>query len=112
MEVQEGSEVTVRTVFVADCGFLESGFRCGVGTASEAEKRLTMMLFSRIFDSLAGRNYDPELFNYALPCLSAIGSALPPDYALVKSDDDDLEANKVRTDGRISYQPNPPETST
>ena len=85
-----------------------------LGTASEAEKRLTMMLFSRIFDSLAGRNYDPELFNYALPCLSAIGSALPPDYALVKTEDDEMETRKSPGGDvmRLGYQPNPVETST
>ncbi|XP_055337214.1 ryanodine receptor-like isoform X3 [Paramacrobiotus metropolitanus] len=88
-----------------------SGFG-SYGTASEAEKRLTMMLFSRIFDSLAGRSYDPELFNYALPCLSAIGSALPPDYALVKTANDEQEMTPRRTDGRIGYQPSPVETST
>ncbi|OQV16827.1 Ryanodine receptor [Hypsibius exemplaris] len=85
------------------------------GTASEPEKRLTMMLFSRIFDSLAARSYDPELFNYALPCLSAIGSALPPDYALVKTDDDDVEPQKLAGHNeviRMGYQPRPVETST
>ncbi len=43
-----------------------------------------MTLFSSIFDSLSRMEYDPELFGKALPCLTAIGCALPPDYA--KSD--------------------------
>ena len=80
-----------------------------------------MMLFSRIFDSLAGRNYDPELFNYALPCLSAIGSALPPDYALMKTEEDEMIANKAAevagqaASGMVAktgYHPKPVETST
>ena len=54
------------------------------GCASEEEKKLTMTLFSSIFDSLSRMEYDPELFGKALPCLTAIGCALPPDYA--KSD--------------------------
>lgn len=54
------------------------------GCASEEEKKLTMTLFSSIFDSLSKMEYDPELFGKALPCLTAIGCALPPDYA--KSD--------------------------
>lgn len=33
------------------------------GTASEEEKRLTMILFTNIFDSLAKMEYDPELFS-------------------------------------------------
>jgi ryanodine receptor 2 len=43
------------------------------GTSSDEEKRLTMMLFSNIFDSLSKMDYDPELFGKALPCLTAIG---------------------------------------
>ena len=40
-----------------------------------------MQLFTRIFDALANRPYEPDLFGKALPCLSAIGCALAPDYA-------------------------------
>ncbi|XP_052827801.1 ryanodine receptor isoform X7 [Octopus bimaculoides] len=57
------------------------------GSASEEERRLTMVLFSGIFDSLAQRGYDPELFSRALPCLSAIGCAMSPDYSLTNQDD-------------------------
>lgn len=49
-----------------------------------------MLLFSNIFDSLSNMDYDPELFGKALPCLIAIGCALPPDYSLSKNTDDDL----------------------
>lgn len=49
--------------------------------ASEEEKKLTMTLFQNIFDALAKRPYNPELFGRALPCLSAIGGALSPDYS-------------------------------
>ncbi|KAI6242082.1 Ryanodine receptor 1 [Aphelenchoides fujianensis] len=52
------------------------------GVASETEKRLSMLLFYAIFDSLGSKPYDPELFGKALPCLTAIGSAISPDYAL------------------------------
>ncbi len=34
-----------------------------------------------IFDSLSKMEYDPELFGKALPCLTAIACALPPDYS-------------------------------
>ncbi|KAG5681994.1 hypothetical protein PVAND_011393 [Polypedilum vanderplanki] len=60
------------------------------GTSSDEEKRLTMLLFSNIFDSLSNMDYEPELFGKALPCLIAIGCALPPDYSLSKNTDDDL----------------------
>lgn len=49
-----------------------------------------MLLFSNIFDSLSNMDYEPELFGKALPCLIAIGCALPPDYSLSKNTDDDL----------------------
>uniref|UniRef100_A0A8C3CSH5 Ryanodine receptor 3 n=1 Tax=Cairina moschata TaxID=8855 RepID=A0A8C3CSH5_CAIMO len=49
------------------------------GIAAEEELHLTEKLFWGIFDSLSHK-YDPELFRMALPCLSAIAGALPPDY--------------------------------
>uniref|UniRef100_UPI00358EA68B ryanodine receptor 2-like n=1 Tax=Myxine glutinosa TaxID=7769 RepID=UPI00358EA68B len=52
----------------------------GFGTASEEELHLTRKLFWGIFDSLAQQRCEPELFKVALPCLSAIAGALPPDY--------------------------------
>lgn len=67
------------------------------GASSDEEKRLTMMLFSNIFDSLSKMDYDPELFGKALPCLSAIGCALPPDYSLSKNYDDEWYSNKNTT---------------
>ncbi|KAK2533298.1 Ryr3 [Columba livia] len=57
---------------------------CGIAT--EEELHLTEKLFWGIFDSLSHKflsllqKYDPELFRMALPCLSAIAGALPPDY--------------------------------
>ncbi|KAM4542025.1 ryanodine receptor 3 isoform 5-T5 [Odontesthes bonariensis] len=50
------------------------------GTASEDELLLTKRIFWGVFDSLSQRKYDPELFKMAMPCLSAIAGALPPDY--------------------------------
>lgn len=60
------------------------------GCATEEEKRLTMILFSRLFDALARRAYDPELFSKALPCLAAIGCALSPDYAISSRDTESI----------------------
>ncbi|KAH0620577.1 hypothetical protein JD844_021198 [Phrynosoma platyrhinos] len=50
------------------------------GIAAEEELHLTEKLFWGIFDSLSSKKYDPDLFRMALPCLSAIAGALPPDY--------------------------------
>uniref|UniRef100_A0A8I3Q8P6 Ryanodine receptor 3 n=1 Tax=Canis lupus familiaris TaxID=9615 RepID=A0A8I3Q8P6_CANLF len=50
------------------------------GLAVEEELHLTEKLFWGIFDSLSHKKYDPDLFRMALPCLSAIAGALPPDY--------------------------------
>uniref|UniRef100_A0A2K6G8I3 Ryanodine receptor 3 n=1 Tax=Propithecus coquereli TaxID=379532 RepID=A0A2K6G8I3_PROCO len=52
----------------------------GYGLAVEEELHLTEKLFWGIFDSLSHKKYDPDLFRMALPCLSAIAGALPPDY--------------------------------
>lgn len=70
------------------------------GASSDEEKRLTMMLFSNIFDSLSKMEYDPELFGRALPCLTAIGCALPPDYSLSSNYDDEWYTNKSASTGK------------
>ncbi|XP_034937910.1 ryanodine receptor isoform X2 [Chelonus insularis] len=83
------------------------------GASSDEEKRLTMVLFSNIFDSLSKMDYDPELFGKALPCLTAIGCALPPDYSLSKNYDDEWYSSKSAStqspDG--PYNPQPINTS-
>lgn len=79
------------------------------GAASDEEKRLTMMLFSNIFDSLSNMDYDPELFGKALPCLIAIGCALPPDYSLPQKSDDDYYA--PGNPDQPQYNPQPINTS-
>uniref|UniRef100_A0A6P7G955 Ryanodine receptor-like n=1 Tax=Diabrotica virgifera virgifera TaxID=50390 RepID=A0A6P7G955_DIAVI len=58
-------------------------------------------------------DYDPELFGKALPCLTAIGCALPPDYSLSKNYDDEWyhsKSDKSGTDG--PYNPQPINTSS
>ncbi|KAE9549703.1 hypothetical protein FO519_007091 [Halicephalobus sp. NKZ332] len=67
------------------------------GVATEVEKRLSMLLFYAIFDSLGSKPYDPELFGKALPCLMAIGSAISPDYTLT-SGGEKAELAKVQED--------------
>ncbi|XP_064623398.1 ryanodine receptor-like isoform X6 [Lineus longissimus] len=92
------------------CGrYYGSGGWGSLGSATEEEKRLTMVLFSGIFDSLAKRAYDPELFSKALPCLSAIGCALSPDYALTHQDDNLSKPSSYDTDG--PYVPRPVDTN-
>ena len=53
---------------------------------------MTMTLFSSIFDSLSKMEYDPELFGKALPCLTSIACALPPDYAKSDAAEEDMFA--------------------
>lgn len=53
--------------------------------------------------------YDPELFSKALPCLSAIGCALSPDYALTHQDDNLSKPSSYDTDG--PYVPRPVDTN-
>ncbi|CAF3021990.1 unnamed protein product, partial [Rotaria sp. Silwood2] len=98
--------------------------------AAEEEKRLTMMLSQKIFDTLASRAYDPELFGKALPCLTdkcvtnlfkeifeyilvliAIGSALSPDYAYSITQQDYLDHEREKVEMSRSYESNPADTS-
>ena len=80
------------------------------GCASDEEKKLTMTLFSSIFESLSTMEYDPTLFGQALPCLIAIANALPPDYAKPDNNDDDMFA-KTGGDTVGPYTPMPIETN-
>ena len=86
--LNEYSNVALRmlTLFYERCSryYGAAGGQGAYGCASDEEKKLTMTLFSSIFDSLSKMEYDPELFGKALPCLTSIACALPPDYA--KSD--------------------------
>ncbi|XP_067101321.1 LOW QUALITY PROTEIN: ryanodine receptor 2 [Osmerus mordax] len=50
------------------------------GASSDEELHLSRKLFWGIFDALSRKGYDQELFKLALPCLSAVAGALPPDY--------------------------------
>ena len=77
------------------------------GCASDEEKKLTMTLFSSIFDSLSTMEYDPQLFGQALPCLIAIACALPPDYAKPDSGDDDMFAKSPGGNTVGPYTPMP-----
>ncbi|XP_036227360.2 ryanodine receptor isoform X18 [Bactrocera oleae] len=80
------------------------------GASSDEEKRLTMLLFSNIFDSLSNMDYDPELFGKALPCLIAIGCALPPDYSLSKNTDEDYYGRQSGAPDQPQYDPQPIDT--
>lgn len=84
------------TLWYERCGRYYGSSPIGGVQASEEEKRLTMTLFTRIFDALAKRTYDPELFSKALPCLSAIGSALSPDYSYYESKTNDTDGGLRR----------------
>ena len=63
--------------------------------------------------SLAGasfQDYEPELFGKALPCLSAIGCSLPPDYSLSRNNYDEFYGSKINvqmepSDGPYNPQP-------
>uniref|UniRef100_A0A0R3WJP3 B30.2/SPRY domain-containing protein n=1 Tax=Hydatigena taeniaeformis TaxID=6205 RepID=A0A0R3WJP3_HYDTA len=65
---------------LSDTAFVRATAAGMTTTATEEEKNLTAELFSLIFNNLSCRRYDAELYVYALPCLTAIGCALPPDY--------------------------------
>ncbi|XP_023320280.1 ryanodine receptor isoform X3 [Eurytemora carolleeae] len=81
------------------------------GCASDEEKKLSMALFSSIFDSLSNMEYDANLFGMALPCLTAIGSALPPDYAMVDHGDEDMFSKPGVVNDIGPYTPLPIDTS-
>ncbi|XP_054861875.1 ryanodine receptor 3-like isoform X4 [Amphiprion ocellaris] len=79
------------------------------GTASEDELLLTKKIFWGVFDSLSQRKYDPELFKMAMPCLSAIAGALPPDY--VDASINTTVEKPVSVDAQGNFDPKPISTA-
>ncbi|MBN3304979.1 RYR3 protein, partial [Amia calva] len=79
------------------------------GMASEEEVLLTKKLFWGIFDSLSQKKYDPELFKMAMPCLSAIAGALPPDY--VDASITTMLEKQASVDAQGNFDPKPISTA-
>ncbi|XP_056627769.1 ryanodine receptor 2 isoform X3 [Triplophysa dalaica] len=80
------------------------------GAASDEELHLSRKLFWGIFDALARKKYDVELFKLALPCLSAVGGALPPDY--MESNYVAMMEKQSSMDAEGNFNPQPADTSS
>ncbi|CAL8272401.1 unnamed protein product [Merluccius merluccius] len=80
------------------------------GMASDEELLLTKKIFWGVFDSLSQRKYDSELFKMAMPCLSAISGALPPDY-VDASISTTVQEKPVSVDAHGNFDPKPINTS-
>uniref|UniRef100_A0A8V0YA01 Ryanodine receptor 1 n=1 Tax=Gallus gallus TaxID=9031 RepID=A0A8V0YA01_CHICK len=78
------------------------------GVSSEEELHLTRKLFWGIFESLAHKKFDPELYKLAMPCLCAIAGALPPDY--VDASYSSKTEKKASVDAEGNFDPKPVET--
>ncbi|KAM8814823.1 ryanodine receptor 2 isoform 1-T1 [Rhynchonycteris naso] len=79
------------------------------GAASEEELHLSRKLFWGIFDALSQKKYEQELFKLALPCLSAVAGALPPDY--MESNYVSMMEKQSSMDSEGNFNPQPVETS-
>ncbi|KAG1945378.1 ryanodine receptor [Pimephales promelas] len=80
------------------------------GAASDEELHLSRKLFWGIFDALARKKYDVELFKLALPCLSAVAGALPPDY--MESNYVAMMEKQSSMDAEGNFNPQPADTSS
>ncbi|XP_052468031.1 ryanodine receptor 2 isoform X4 [Carassius gibelio] len=80
------------------------------GVASDEELHLSRKLFWGIFDALARKKYEVELFKLALPCLSAVGGALPPDY--MESNYMAMMEKQSSMDAEGNFNPQPADTSS
>ena len=78
------------------------------GVASDEERHLTMRLFWGLFDALSSKKFDEIMVARALPCLCAIGNALPPDYAVPTQIDDGQRTSQLDKNG--NYDPKPVNT--
>uniref|UniRef100_A0A7N6A8U4 Ryanodine receptor 2 n=1 Tax=Anabas testudineus TaxID=64144 RepID=A0A7N6A8U4_ANATE len=79
------------------------------GAASDEELHLSRKLFWGIFDALSHKQYDQELFKLALPCLSAVAGALPPDY--MESNYMAMMEKQSSMDSEGNFTPQPADTS-
>ncbi|XP_078504129.1 ryanodine receptor 2 [Lissotriton helveticus] len=79
------------------------------GTASEEELHLSRKLFWGIFDALSQKKYEQELFKLALPCLSSVAGALPPDY--MESNYVSMMVKQSSMDSEGNFNPQPVDTS-
>ncbi|XP_041269603.1 ryanodine receptor 1-like [Onychostruthus taczanowskii] len=79
-----------------------------MGVSSEEELHLTRKLFWGIFDSLAHKKFEAELYKLAMPCLCAIAGALPPDY--VDASYSSRTEKKASVDAEGNFDPKPVET--
>ncbi|MBN3288490.1 RYR2 protein, partial [Polyodon spathula] len=79
------------------------------GAASEEELHLSRKLFWGIFDALSQKRYEQELFKLALPCLSAVAGALPPDY--MESNYVVMMEKQSSMDAEGNFNPQPADTS-
>ncbi|XP_034148455.1 ryanodine receptor 2 isoform X4 [Esox lucius] len=79
------------------------------GASSDEELHLSRKLFSGIFDALSRKRYDQELFKLALPCLSAVAGALPPDY--MESSYVTMMEKQSSMDSEGNFTPQPADTN-
>ncbi|XP_029456052.1 LOW QUALITY PROTEIN: ryanodine receptor 3 [Rhinatrema bivittatum] len=75
------------------------------GLALEEELHLTEKLFWGIFDSLSHKKYSADLFKMALPCLSAISGALPPDHLDIRIKTAFEKQTSVDSEGNFDPKP-------
>ncbi|XP_046719892.1 ryanodine receptor 1-like isoform X1 [Silurus meridionalis] len=78
------------------------------GTTSEEELHLSRKLFWGIFESLAHKKFDAELFKIAMPCICAIAGAIPPDYVDASYS---ATEKKATVDAEGNFDPRPVETT-
>ncbi|KAM3863107.1 ryanodine receptor 2-like [Diretmus argenteus] len=75
------------------------------GLASEEELHLSRKLFWKVFNALAKKPYEPELFRLSLQCLAAVAGALPPDHMDPCCMSRMERKGSVDTDGHFDPQP-------
>ncbi|KAG7516593.1 ryanodine receptor 1-like isoform X2 [Solea senegalensis] len=79
------------------------------GVASEEELHLTRKLFWGIFESLAHKKFDAEIFKISMPCICSIAGAIPPDY--VDASYSSKTEKKASVDAEGNFDPKPVDTT-
>ncbi|KAG7228617.1 hypothetical protein INR49_013303 [Caranx melampygus] len=78
--------------------------------ASEEELHLSRKLFWGMFNALAKKPYEPQLFKLCIQCLAAVAKALPPDHIDTSCVSQMEKKSSMDTDGH--FDPHPIDTSS
>ncbi|XP_030643358.1 ryanodine receptor 2 [Chanos chanos] len=85
--------------------YCQIGGGSSIGSATEEELHMTRKLFWGIFNALAKKTYNADLFRMSLTCLSSVAGAISPDHMDLSSTSNMDTYSSLDAEGRFCPQP-------